>query len=147
MNTSPSDSQCACTTCQSMCKQSPCFPTPTEVQRLLASPFAYRLALTVYGDVQTGELHPAITGIFDQHEGCIFQTETGQCELHAPGLKPTEGRLAHHTIPNGRDIRLSVCRTWHSAEGISVIEQFPSDDHDYKRALILILRRHIAQQP
>ena len=29
--------------------------------------------------------------------GCTF-FQDGLCELHAAGLKPTEGRLSHHTI-------------------------------------------------
>ncbi|MCS2303739.1 hypothetical protein NXX23_17745 [Bacteroides ovatus] len=42
--------------------------------------------------------------------GCTF-FQDGLCELHAAGLKPTEGRLSHHTITM-ENLKFGMSLSW-----------------------------------
>jgi hypothetical protein len=91
------ESRCSCEKCQRMCETRPCLPTPEE---------AARLDRTMRVDFGNGVVvtSPAIEGLEGQTvEGyrtgrCVYFAD-GLCSLHAKGLKPLEGRLAHHSVP------------------------------------------------
>ncbi|SOD80813.1 hypothetical protein SAMN06269250_1575 [Spirosoma fluviale] len=121
-----------------MCRTSPCFPTPKEAISLIQRGYQDQLQLTIYTDQKTERLHSAITPKFDQKLGCTFQNRQGLCELHSLGLKPTEGRLAHHSLADD-GLRVSVCDTWETQEGIDVIKNFPDSDQEWKNLLLLML--------
>ena len=60
-------------------------------------------------------------------EYCIFY-HNGLCELHDKGLKPTEGRLSHHStrLDNfmaSKSISWNVAKEWLSEENAEVIER------------------------
>ena len=114
-----------------MCKQSPCFPTPQEVITLLQNGYQDQLSLSIYADSVSGKDHPAITPKWTKDEGCTFQNKDGLCELHDLGLKPLEGRLAHHTLGDS-GLRIEVAQTWHNLEGFEVIKHFPEADPLWK---------------
>ena len=46
--------------------------------------------------------------------GCTF-FQDGLCELHAAGLKPTEGRLSHHTITM-ENLKFGMSLSWNVAK-------------------------------
>jgi hypothetical protein len=89
--------QCACNSCQSMCKNTPCIGTPDDIMNIIEAGYGDRVEKTLWvagvknGPPPTEMIQPS----FDQQRGCCtFLTESGLCELHELGLKPTEGRLA-----------------------------------------------------
>lgn len=60
-------------------------------------------------------------------EYCIFY-HNGLCELHDKGLKPTEGRLSHHStrldnFKASKSISWNVAKEWLSEENAEVIER------------------------
>lgn len=120
---------CSCIKCKSMCLASPCFPTPEEVVRLEKMGFGDQLSFAMFLNPDTLKVEQVVApkskdgGFFNQ---CVFHTTDGMCELHELGLKPTEGRLAHHDQPheNTVELRLALCDTWRSDLGNSLIEKY-----------------------
>lgn len=115
--------ECSCDVCKAMCKVSPCMGTPEDIQKIIDAGYKDKLLLSLWVDPKNPETPmPAIAPINGPH-GCVFQDKSGLCELHAAGLKPTEGKLAiHDTMDNG--LRRTIGYTWISEAGISVLEQF-----------------------
>ena len=103
MSLSMLPSDCDCEKCSSMC-HSPCCGTPEDMQRLIDVGYGDRLMLDEWPDGET-MLKPALKG--HEHKkapwstgskkGCTFWQQ-GNCELHALGLKPIQGKLAHHSL-------------------------------------------------
>lgn len=91
-------SECACETCQSMCRKTPCVGTPLEMYLIGEHPeFANKLALTMsLASLQLG-LPPMVVSapIFNETEKCCSFFVGGKCQLHEKGLKPLEGKLAN----------------------------------------------------
>lgn len=58
-----------------------------------------------------------IAPLYDKDKGsCAFLID-GKCELHDKGLKPTEGKLSHHTIMDENsnpemNLTWNVAKTW-----------------------------------
>ena len=88
-----------------MCRHSTCLATPGEAQLLRRIGYEDRLSNYYFRDFN--EKPVVVTGSSPKgHEGkeftstragrCTFHTDEGKCELHNLGLKPLEGRLAHH---------------------------------------------------
>lgn len=116
---SPTD--CTCSTCCSMCAESVCMPTPAQVLELERRGYQGRLAFYdprgPQGQQRPRFIAPAPKG----REGQILPTTSGygactfydgeRCELHALGLKPEEGRLAHHDR-DPMEVRHLVYMTW-----------------------------------
>jgi hypothetical protein len=93
--------ECDCEKCRSMCK-SPCCGTIEDIQKLIDAGYGDRLMVDDWpGD--TDLIKPAMKGSEGHRapwettteEGCTFWKD-GKCELHNLGLKPTQGKLAHH---------------------------------------------------
>lgn len=90
--------RCSCDRCVKMCETRPCLPLPDEAKRLDPA----RMMRVDFGCVVVDS--PAIVGREGQTVSgydtgrCTFLKD-GLCELHSKGLKPTEGKLAHHSIP------------------------------------------------
>lgn len=125
-------SACACEDCVQMCVETPCWGTPAEAQALIQAGYGGRLMLDrwvggIVTDVdQIDILGPAIVG----REGkpapsrrwgrCTFLTKEGRCELHGSGLKPIEGRLAHHDgTPD--EVHEAVAATWENPEAVALV--------------------------
>lgn len=97
-----------------MCAHSTCLPTPDEARALIKAGFGDRLARYEFLD-GSRVVGPAPV----DHDGSVLSMtdrrcaffKDGLCELHALGLKPMEGRLAHHTR-DFRPIRHAVLATW-----------------------------------
>lgn len=147
--------QCKCKLCQQQC-HTPCLGTPQDILKLIKAGYADRLSWT---DWAAG----IIMGCTDHVVGMVQATAEGDwctffhdglCELHDKGLKPTEGRLSHHSMrlarfPElGQSIRNGImlchrchkevhCNPWRNIElmkakaeelGIDLKERYDYDD-------------------
>lgn len=92
---------CKCQKCKQQCQTAPCIGTPEDMKRLIDAGYVYQLAVTGWGFGMLIGVHPEpvamIAPDFDQERGCCTFFQDGLCTLHAKGLKPTEGRLSHHS--------------------------------------------------
>jgi hypothetical protein len=126
--------ECSCFACKTMCVNSPCMGTPEDISKIIDAGHGDRLMLTVWTDEKTGNQLPAIAPVKGP-KGCVFQNQDGLCDLHASGLKPTEGKLAIHDMLDG-GLRRTVGYTWISEEGIAVFEKLGVQDVDELKKVI-----------
>lgn len=91
---------CQCSKCQSQC-HTPCLGTPEDIVRLIEAGYSESLAPTewVVGMLFGVTRQPVymIQARVEANGYCTFFHD-GKCELHDRGLKPTEGKLSHHSI-------------------------------------------------
>lgn len=92
-------SVCNCEKCQSQC-HTPCLGTPEDIMKLIEAGYGCRLASTMWvaGMIMGVTDRPVemIQAIKEPTGFCTFFHD-GKCELHDLGLKPTEGKLSHHS--------------------------------------------------
>lgn len=101
--------------------------TPEDIQKIMDAGYKDRLSFTIWTDEKRDNMPlPTIAPILGPN-GCVFQNAEGLCDLHASGLKPTEGKLAIHDTPDD-GLRRTVGYTWISEEGIQVFKNFGSGD-------------------
>lgn len=91
---------CNCAKCQSQCRI-PCLGTPEDIVKIMEAGYADRLAPTVWAaGMIMGVIDRPVNMIqaIQREDGyCTFFND-GKCELHDLGLKPTEGKLSHHSL-------------------------------------------------
>lgn len=111
--------ECKCQKCKQQCK-TPCLGTPEDILRIISAGYKERLAITHWWvGIARGKLDfPVIMIQARQEENgyCTFYHD-GLCELHDLGLKPTEGRLSHHSITKenfkfGKSLSWNVAKEW-----------------------------------
>jgi hypothetical protein len=94
-------SQCKCQLCKKQCQVSPCLGTPDDIGRIISAGYKDQLAITEWaaGIMMgvTNEVILVVAPLFDRAKGACTFYENGLCTLHDRGLKPTEGKLSHHT--------------------------------------------------
>lgn len=130
--------ECSCKKCKSMC-HSPCCGSVEDFEKLIDAGYAERLMFDDLPSVTDGGnmLKPALKS----HEGKQAPWETGseagctfwkygKCELHKLGLKPVQGRLAHHST-SGFDALRNIYQyaaiskaDWDSERGKALIERW-----------------------
>lgn len=121
---------CKCKQCQQQCRTCPCLGTPEDIERLIDAGHADKLAVT---DWYVGQLAGAITypipmvQTIQTDAGCIF-FHNGLCELHDQGLKPTEGRLSHHSTQLEKfrfrnSIAWNVAKEWTNEQNADTIQR------------------------
>ena len=135
-------SECKCNLCKRQC-HTPCLGTPQDILRLINTGYASRLSPTLWAaGIVLGVTNTEIPMIQARCEDgawgslidvgadchCTFYTKDGLCELHALGLKPTEGRLSHHTIRidnfrASKSVSWAVVREWLRPENAPVVEE------------------------
>lgn len=129
-----------------MCTR-PCWGTPSEIQKIIDSGLGNRLYSDYWsrnsdhGDINM--IQPALKGHESNNapfwprndHGCTFW-KNGLCELHDSGMKPIEGRLAHHSKDyeaEDKSLEMSVhemvARTWDNEEGRQVYENWIKDHY------------------
>jgi hypothetical protein len=99
-----------------MCEHKACWPTPEEAATLIERGYGDRLVKEHF--IGHGRLRHVLRGRDDEGR-CTFLTADGLCELHDPGLKPLEGRLAHHTLTGtgvGTRVKEQICDMWFHSE-------------------------------
>ncbi len=133
---------CTCDQCKNLCRH-PCWPTPEEAQQLIDAGYGSELMLEwrERAGAQGGYtriLCPAVPGhegfyapepddwaLYGDSRRCIMQTADGLCRLHAPQLKPLEGRLASGCRPyRGAPVRRSIAALWATPQGQAVVTQW-----------------------
>ena len=122
--------ECKCQKCKQQCK-TPCLGTPEDVLRLIKAGYKERLAITHWWvGIARGKLDfPVIMIQARQEENgyCTFFHD-GLCELHDLGLKPTEGRLSHHSITKenfkfGKSLSWNVAKEWMDMRNGEIVEE------------------------
>lgn len=104
--------ECRCRLCRQQCRI-PCLGTPEDILRLLKAGYRERLAPTRWAvGLLLGKIPYIVPMVQAKQEagGCTF-FQDGLCELHAAGLKPTEGRLSHHTITM-ENLKFGMSLSW-----------------------------------
>lgn len=139
---------CSCERCQTMCRR-PCWPVPSDVRALIEAGEGGKLMLDYWVGSFTSDhdntyiVCPAnsghegtaapeegsgfgfgfafmcSTGSSPLHKGCVFQKD-GLCTLHDRGLKPAEGKAAHHALKRP-DLHEDVARHWDTEEGRAIV--------------------------
>ena len=121
--------QCKCKLCQQQC-HTPCLGTPQDILKLIKAGYADRLSWT---DWAAG----IIMGCTDHVVGMVQATADGDwctfyhdglCELHDKGLKPTEGRLSHHSMrldnwTPKKSISWNVAKEWEDEDNAPVLQE------------------------
>lgn len=121
--------ECRCARCREQCR-TPCLGTPEDILSLLKAGYKERLAPTLWGVGLVLRRIPYVVPMIQARRingYCIF-FRNGLCELHDAGLKPTEGRLSHHTITRenlkfGSSLSWNVAREWLDERNNPVIEE------------------------
>ncbi len=104
--------------------------TPADIERLIDAGYSDKLAIT---DWCVGQLVGAIpypipmVQAIQTDTGCIFFHD-GLCELHDQGLKPTEGRLSHHSTQLEKfrfrnSIAWNVAKEWINEQNADTIRR------------------------
>jgi len=92
---------CKCSLCKKQCQTCPCLGTPEDIQKIKDAGFADKIFPTVWAaglimGVIDREIDMEQPGFNEETGSCVFYKD-GLCQLHDLGLKPTEGRLSHHS--------------------------------------------------
>lgn len=91
---------CSCEKCKSQC-HTPCLATPEDISKIIDAGYGDRLAPTewVAGMIMGVTDRPIdmLQAKIEDNGYCTFYHD-GKCELHDLGLKPTEGKLSHHSL-------------------------------------------------
>lgn len=121
--------QCKCQLCKMQC-HTPCLGTPEDIERIIDAGYSDKLAATYWAvGMVMGVIEfpvPMIQAVAGEEYCAFFQN--GLCELHDKGLKPTEGRLSHHSIrldnfKPSKSISWNVAREWLMEENAATIER------------------------
>jgi len=122
--------ECKCQKCKQQCK-TPCLGTPEDILRLIKAGYKERLAITHWWvGIARGKLDFPVIMIQARQEDngyCTFFHD-GLCELHDLGLKPTEGRLSHHSITKenfkfGKSLSWNVAKEWMDMRNGEIVEE------------------------
>lgn len=93
--------ECKCQLCKQQCKVSCCIGTPQDILKLINAGFRDRLSFTDWAaGIMMGvtkDVVPMVQADYDSDKGSCTFFNNGLCELHDAGLKPTEGKLSHHS--------------------------------------------------
>lgn len=131
------ESVCSCSQCKNQCR-TPCLGTPQDIGRLIDAGYADRLAPTIWMvGMILGLSKKPIQLIAPKvvNGWCTFRRPDGLCELHDKGLKPTEGRLAHHDLNKNdldprRNLTWLVASTWRGFDSFVAAEIAEKENGD-----------------
>lgn len=108
----------------------PCLGTPQDIEKLIDAGYSDRLLPTLWGAgmiMGVIDFPVPMIQIASGDNYCSFFHD-GLCELHDKRLKPTEGRLSHHStsVDNfkaSKSIAWNVAKEWLSVDNAEVIER------------------------
>lgn len=121
---------CKCKACKSQCSKAPCLGTPEDIEKIIDAGYAKRIFSTSWlAGINMGITNKSID-MFQPEQletGCTFFKD-GLCELHDKGLKPTEGRLSHHThtpetFTKSKSLSWNVAKEWENPENAETINR------------------------
>lgn len=113
--------ECGCTMCQQQC-QTPCVGTPEDMFKIIEAGYSDRLIMKpwIAGAILLPKDHKPVlmlqSKMNPETKHCTF-FQACKCELHDLGLKPTEGKLSHHSLSKTnfnpkKAISLFVAKEW-----------------------------------
>lgn len=119
--------QCKCKDCKKQCR-TPCMGTPSDILKLIEAGYVNKLSKTQWAVALLYKRHDSVILMIQAtagENGCVFFHD-GLCELHDLGLKPTEGKLSHHsvTLENykfSKGLAWNVAKEWLSEENAETI--------------------------
>lgn len=121
------ETECSCNTCQNMCKTQPCLGTPEDIVKIIMAGHSKKVAMSswmvgIIAGVTNDSIDMVQPKYIDGH-GCAFLDDNNLCTLHDSGLKPTEGKLSHHTdaVPKSftDTMNFKVAMSWVDKDGIN----------------------------
>lgn len=132
------ESVCACKECAQQCKTQVCLGTPTDILNLVKAGFKGQLALSKWaaGIKQGMPVISMMQPYYDVNRGCCTFMDESQkkCTLHNLGLKPTEGKLSHHTlgslkvkVGNNLPVNHAVALTWTDEANLPVVMEIVNE--------------------
>lgn len=124
--------ECKCQQCKKQCA-TPCLGTPEDIEKLIDAGYKERLSVTQWAVGKLlGNIDYTIAMVqaIQTPQGCTFFHD-GLCELHNLGLKPTEGRLSHHSVTSDnfsfrKSIAWNVAKEWTEEQNLGIIERIIS---------------------
>jgi hypothetical protein len=81
---------CKCNLCKKQC-HAPCMGTPEDMMKIIGAGFQDRVEAIRIDGIEI--IRPA----FDKEKNSCTFFNDGLCEIHDTGLKPTVGKLSHHS--------------------------------------------------
>nr|DAI76531.1 MAG TPA: hypothetical protein [Caudoviricetes sp.] len=122
--------ECKCQACVNQCR-TPCLGTPEDIMRLIEAGYTGKLAVTgwsvglVLGRID--RIIPMVQPLKANNGFCVFHKD-GLCELHDLGLKPTEGKLSHHSIKADntnfrKSLSYNVAKEWEDPANRELIDK------------------------
>lgn len=129
---------CKCEQCKNQCR-TPCLGTPEDIKKLIDAGYEESLMATQWAvGLVLGKLDytiPMVQAIQKENGWCIFY-DNGLCTLHNLNLKPTEGRLSHHSIKPenyvfSKGLAYNVAKEWLSNDNRQIVEEL-FDMYDMK---------------
>lgn len=121
--------QCKCKDCKKQCR-TPCMGTPSDILKLIEAGYVNKLSMTEWAVALLYKRHDGVILMIQStagEDGCAFFHD-GLCELHDLGLKPTEGKLSHHsiTLENykfSKGLAWNVAKEWLSEDNAEIINK------------------------
>ena len=120
---------CKCEACKQQCKRCPCLGTPEDIEKLIDAGHGDKIKATTWA---AGILMGCTNQFVDMYQaeltpnGCIFLKEGGLCFIHDSGLKPTEGKLSHHSqtpVPASKNLTWMIAREWLDEKNAETIKR------------------------
>ncbi len=129
------ESECNCEECIKACTRGrTCWGFPEEIDILLDAGYVKSLMLDYYEYLEDDVDHyieivcPALVGYGGKNTPwwpkgrCSLLDENNRCRIHA--LKPTEGKLAHHSLKTQDAHHYEFAVVWETDEGRRVVEKW-----------------------
>ena len=122
--------ECTCRACKEQCR-TPCLGTPDDIMKLIEAGYIDKLLPTgwVVG-MMLGKIDHVIpmVQLKKAENGFCVLYKDGLCLLHELGLKPTEGKLSHHTIKAENTsfrklLSYNVAKEWEDPANFALIDK------------------------
>jgi hypothetical protein len=121
--------------------KTPCLGTPQDIEKIIDAGHGDRIKATDWAvGIMLGVTSDIVKMYQAQHlpfAGCTFFNE-GLCQLHDKGLKPTEGRLSHHSVKvdnynHRKHISWNVAKEWLNPDNAEVIKRIEQKLNNLKQ--------------
>lgn len=122
---------CKCNLCKEQCN-TPCLGTPKDIEKIIDAGFKKEIYETDwYAGIIMGVIDKPVlmyqAELVEKTGKCVF-FENGLCKLHDLGLKPTEGKLSHHssrleTFKASRSLSWLISKEWLEKKNEEIINR------------------------
>ncbi len=122
---------CKCQQCKKQCT-APCLGTPEDIEKLIDAGYKDKILETTWlAGMMMGAVDHPIEMYQAEHRTdtgfCTFFKD-GLCQLHDLGLKPTEGKLSHHSLKAenwtaSKSVSILVAKEWENPKNKEIINR------------------------